>query len=253
MAQIQPHKVFEPFPVLSVAAAIRYASTSVKDLPSIPEPPPIPAPGSPNVVDSVSDGIVEQVVQTLAANGEPTFASIGLGGWSPVGMVQQIMEYLHVGLDIPWWGTIAIGTVVVRTVLFPLVIMAQRNAAKMHNNMPQMQLLQLKMTEARQQGNAIESAQLANEMVKFMKEKELNPIKNMLVPLAQMPLFISFFIGLRDMANAPVASMATGGLFWFVDLTMPDQYYLLPVITSCTMLATIELGTDSARLSSQNM
>lgn len=146
-----------------------------------------------------------------------------------------------------------IGTVFVRTVIFPLVIMSQRNSAKMNNNLPQIQLLQMKLTEARQGGNAIDAARYSQEMVAFMKEKDLNPLKNMLVPLAQAPLFISFFIGLRQMANAPVESLATGGLFWFVDLTVPDQFFLLPIITSCTMLATIEVGTDGARLASANL
>lgn len=131
--------------------------------------------------------------------------------------------------------------------------MAQRNAAKMNNNMPQMQVLQLKMTEARQTGNAIDSARYGQEMVEFMKKKDVNPLKNMLVPLAQAPLFISFFMSLRGMANTPVDSLHTGGLFWFVDLTVPDQYFLLPIITSATMYLTIEIGTDSARLNSQNL
>jgi hypothetical protein len=34
--------------------------------------------------------------------------------------------------------------------------MAQRNGAKMSNNLPQLQALQLKMTEARQMGNQLE-------------------------------------------------------------------------------------------------
>lgn len=163
------------------------------------------------------------------------------------------MEYLHIGLDIPWWGCIMIGTLCVRTIILPLVIMSQRNAAKMSNNMPQMQMLQMKMTESRQAGNPVESARYAQEMMLFMKEKNLNPLKNMIVPLAQAPLFISFFIGLRQMANAPVDSLREGGLFWFVDLTMPDQYFILPIITSATLWLTIEVGTDGAKLAAQNM
>lgn len=225
----------------AAAVLVRNLSTNDADqslLDTIPEPPPIPA--APEVAD-------------LVAGAEPAFTSIGLGGWTPVGMVQQCMEYLHIGLDLPWWGVIAIGTVCVRLVLFPLVIASQRNAAKMNNNMPQMQVLQMKMTEARQAGNAIDSARYAQEMVQFMKEKDLNPLKNMLVPLAQAPIFISFFMGLRQMANAPVDSMREGGLFWFTDLTVCDQFYALPVLTSITMFLTIELGTDSARMSAPNM
>lgn len=232
---------------LYAAAAIRFASTepatdtSIKivELPSIPDAPIPPAAPLDTVAELVS--------------GEPSFASIGLGGYSPVGIVQNCMEFVHCTWDIPWWGAIAMGTLAVRTIIFPLVILAQRNSAKMNNNMPQMQVLQLKMTEARQSGNAIESARYAQEMMLFMKEKGVNPLKNMLVPLAQAPLFISFFMGLRQMANTPVESMCNGGLFWFTDLTIADPFYLLPVITSATLYLTIELGTDSARLSAANM
>lgn len=56
-----------------------------------------------------------------------------------------------------------------------------------------------------------------------------------------MPVFLSCFIGLRQMANLPVDSLRHGGMAWFTDLTLPDQYYLLPVITSLTLWATIEV------------
>ncbi|XP_070070743.1 mitochondrial inner membrane protein OXA1L [Drosophila takahashii] len=217
------------------------SKTELVDLPDIPAAP-IPPP-----VDSLS------VMDVVNLAGEPSFASIGLGGWSPVGLVQNCMEFIHCTWEIPWWGAIAMGTLAVRTIIFPLVILAQRNSAKMNNNMPQMQMLQLKMTEARQSGNAIESARYAQEMMLFMREKGVNPLKNMVVPLAQAPLFISFFMGLRQMANAPVESMRDGGLFWFTDLTMADPFYLLPMITSATLYLTIEIGTDSARLSAANM
>lgn len=242
--EVRKAKVYYAY---SSVGTVRFASTgselgkSGPLIESIPEPPPVP------------DAAALDAIQSLAANGEPTFASIGLGGWSPVGMVQNCLEFVHVTMDIPWWGAILIGTVVVRLAMFPLVIMSQRNSAVMNNHLPQIQLLQLKMTEARQTGNQLEAARYAQEMVAFMKEKGLNPLKNMIVPLAQAPLFISFFVGLRGMANCPVESMTHGGLWWFLDLTVPDQYFLLPIITSATMMATIELGVDGGRLDAQNM
>lgn len=56
-----------------------------------------------------------------------------------------------------------------------------------------------------------------------------------------MPVFVSFFMGLRQMANTPVESMRDGGLFWFTDLTVPDQFFAMPIITSLTLYATIEV------------
>ncbi len=40
---------------------------------------------------------------------EPAFMEIGLGGWSPSGLIQNSLEWLHIGLDMPWWGCIALG------------------------------------------------------------------------------------------------------------------------------------------------
>lgn len=224
-------------------AASRVTSVSdvLPDLPHIPDAPIVPT------LDPST------IAETLATASESTLTGIGLGGWTPIGMVQQTLEFFHIGMDLPWWGAIALGTVIVRFLMFPLVIVAQRNAAKMNNHLPQMQTIQLKLTEARQSGNKIEAMRYTQELMAFMKEKNLNPLKSMIVPLAQAPLFISFFIGLRRMANAPVESMTTGGALWFLDLTVPDPYYLLPIITSATFYLTIELGTDTARLSSQNM
>ncbi|CAB3370105.1 Hypothetical predicted protein [Cloeon dipterum] len=206
-------------------------------LEDIPAPPELP--------------VVEP--ELLNALGEPTLQSLGLGGWTPPGILQNCMEFLHVDCALPWWGAIMTGTLVARFVMFPLVVKAQQNSAKMNNNLPQMQVLQMKMSEARQSGNQLDAARYAQELMVFMREKDISPFKNMLVPLAQAPIFISFFVGLRKMANAPVESFHTGGIFWFTDLTVCDPYYILPVITSLTLWATIEVGTDTARLSSQNM
>lgn len=238
--------ILRPYLLSSVVVGAVDSKTGV--LEPIPEPPPIPEPEP--VLDAASQ---------LNALGEQTFASLGLGGWTPVGLVQNCFEYLHVTLGIPWWEAIVIGkfcfvlfykrfklwalsgTIVIRTLMLPLVIIAQRNAARMNNYLPQMQAIQLKLTEARQTGNELDAARYSQELMLFMREKGLNPLKNMVVPLAQMPIFISFFIALREMATTPVESLKTGGLFWFQDLTVPDQYFAMPIITSLTLWATIEV------------
>lgn len=58
----------------------------------------------------------------------------------------------------------------------------------MNNYLPQLQAIQLKMTEARQSGNQLEAARYSQELMIFMKEKDVNPLKNMIVPLAQVRL-----------------------------------------------------------------
>lgn len=76
---------------------VEEAKTTLDFLP-IPEPPSIPE-------------VSEETLNQLNALGEPTFASLGLGGWTPVGIVQNCFEYLHVTLGVPWWAAIVLGKV----------------------------------------------------------------------------------------------------------------------------------------------
>lgn len=89
-------------------------------------------------------------------NGEPTFASLGLGGSSPIGIAQSTFEWLHITLNMPWWATIVLATVVIRALVFPLVIIAQKNTIQLINHGPEMVKIQMKLTEARQKGNEYE-------------------------------------------------------------------------------------------------
>lgn len=182
-----------------------------------------------------------------ALSTEPTLASLGLGGWMPSGFVQTALETIHVGLDVPWWTAIVIGTVCIRLAMFPLVILAQRNAANMHNHLPTMQRLQERMTQARMSGDIQEAVKTSGELMNYMQNNGVNPFKNMLVPFAQMPVFLSVFVGVREMTSLPVASLQSGGILWFTDLTIPDPFYALPLLTMTTLLATIEVGVDGVK------
>ncbi|KAF7395698.1 hypothetical protein HZH68_009748 [Vespula germanica] len=196
---------------------------------------------------------VVTVVQKVHANGEVMFESLGLGGYSPVGIVQTCMEWLHISYNLPWWTTIAIGTLAVRIFMFPLVINSQRYSAKMSMYFPQITKLQQGLTDARMSGDQYQAAIYTNELYQLMKEKGLSPWKSLVPILVQAPVFLSFVLALKKMADLPVESLKTGGLWWFQNLTVPDPYYLLPLITSGTLYITIEVGTDTLAASSMGM
>jgi len=180
--------------------------------------------------------------------GEPAFDTLGLASWWPSGRMQYLMENLHIGLELEWWQTIAVSTVLMRCILFPVVVMAQRNMANMANNTPKMAVLQEKMSDARRRGDLFESAQLGQELQTFMTKKGINPLKNAIPIVAQLPVFMSFFFALRGMANCPVESMTTGGLFWFENLTVKDPFWILPLLTSSTLYLQLRLGAEGAKL-----
>ncbi|KAH9412504.1 Mitochondrial inner membrane protein oxa1l [Dermatophagoides pteronyssinus] len=175
---------------------------------------------------------------------ETSVASLNLGSnYTPVGWCVHYLDFLH--SVFPWWGAIAVGTVILRLCMFPLVVQAQRSAAKLNELLPEQAILKEKMNQARISGDSIEFARLSQESMSMYKRKGVNPFKAMLAPFAQAPVFITFFITLRRMAYHPVESLKTGGLFWFTDLSISDPLYALPLITCATLWLTLETSFRS--------
>uniref|UniRef100_A0A803SLA0 OXA1L mitochondrial inner membrane protein n=1 Tax=Anolis carolinensis TaxID=28377 RepID=A0A803SLA0_ANOCA len=194
---------------------------------------------SPPIEASLPTADLGQAVQELS------FAELGLGAHTPVGLIQNLLECLHVDVGLPWWGAIVAGTVVARCLVFPLIVKGQREAVKLNNHLPQITQLTTRMNEAKQSGNKFEFAKAYSDLALYQKTHNVNPLRGFLVPLVQAPIFISFFIALRKMAELPVPSMQTGGLWWFADLTAADPYYILPLAVTVTMWAILELGAES--------
>ena len=98
------------------------------------------------------------MITNASSLAEPALRDIGLGPtthWFS-GYTQNALEMLHVDLGLEWWSAIVVGTIALRTLTFPLMVYSQKNAAVMANNMPQMQAIQQKMTQARTSGNNLE-------------------------------------------------------------------------------------------------
>lgn len=178
--------------------------------------------------------------------GEPSFEMLGLGSWWPAGRVQVLMEWIHVDLGLEWYQTIAMTAIIMRLITFPFVVMAQKNVANMHNVSPGLAAIQEKMSDARRRGDQMESAELGHQCALYMKEKGINPIKNMLPIMIQLPIFMSMIVGLRGMAKLPVPSMEEGGILWFENLCMYDPFYILPLITASSMFLQIRMGAEGS-------
>lgn len=221
----------------------------------ISPPPPVVGP-SPELVSAdltpvLTQPITEQIadaaptaVEVLQA-AEATLAELGLAGNTPVGLIQNLLEFMHLDLGMPWWGAIVVGTVLARLAVFPVIVKGQREAAKLNNVLPEMTKLTARMTEAKQSGNKFDFAKAYSDLNLFQKKHDVNPLRGFLVPLVQAPVFISFFIALRKMAYLPVPSLQTGGLLWFTDLTAADPFYILPLAVTGTMFFILELGAES--------
>ncbi|KAB0389382.1 hypothetical protein E2I00_007082, partial [Balaenoptera physalus] len=210
-------------------------------------PPVIPATPPPTAVPEVASG---DTTDTILAAAEQSFTELGLGSYTPVGLIQNLLEFMHVNLGLPWWGAIAACTVLARCLVFPLIVKGQREAANIHNHLPEIQKFSARIREAKLTGNHTEFYRASSEMTFYQKKHDIKLFRPLILPLTQAPIFISFFIALREMANLPVPSLQTGGLWWFQDLTLSDPTYILPLVVTATMWGVLELGAETGMQSS---
>eukprot|EP01096_Ripella_sp_DP13-Kostka_P007573 TRINITY_DN2771_c0_g1_i3.p1 TRINITY_DN2771_c0_g1~~TRINITY_DN2771_c0_g1_i3.p1 ORF type:complete len:433 (-),score=140.68 TRINITY_DN2771_c0_g1_i3:124-1422(-) len=59
----------------------------------------------------------------------------------PVLKVEQIMMYVHESVGLPWWGTICLSTILLRTLLMPYTIYLLRNSMRMKKILPELEAL----------------------------------------------------------------------------------------------------------------
>lgn len=70
----------------------------------------------------ISQPITEQVAEVAPtvvdvlqeAGPELRLAELGLGNYTPVGAIQNLLEFFHMDLGMPWWGAIALGKLYVQ-------------------------------------------------------------------------------------------------------------------------------------------
>ncbi|XP_007949355.1 mitochondrial inner membrane protein OXA1L [Orycteropus afer afer] len=240
----RPHFILlaAPGPRCLSTSAISFAEAQVQA-----SPPVVPVTPSPTAVTEVAPGETTDVVQAAT---EQSFTELGLGSHTPVGLIQNFLEFLHVNLGLPWWGAIAACTVLARCLIFPLIVKGQREAAKIHNHLPEIQKFSTRIREAKLAGDQAEFYRASSEMTLYQKKHDVKLFRPLILPLTQAPIFISFFIALREMANLPVPSLQTGGLWWFQDLTVSDPTYVLPLVVTATMWGVLELGAETGMQSS---
>ncbi len=155
---------------------------------------------------------------------ERVFAPLtGALGWA--------LEYIY-AQGAPWWLSIAILTIIVRTVLFPLTIRQVKSMRAMQDLKPDMDRIRAQYKDNRQRQQ--------EEIMKLYQERQVNPFGSCFPLLIQMPIFIGMFYVIQSFGDTH-PSFTSGGILWFRDLSAYDPFYILPVLSAVTMLAASEI------------
>ncbi len=158
----------------------------------------------------------------------------------------MLLHGVHDFSGLPWWLSIGLATFAVRTAIMPITLMTVRNSAKMSALQPELALRREGVMEAMRSGDNSKAVKRQEAMKKFLRDAGVGPSKVLLGPLAQFPIFISFFVGVRRLAiNEP--TMTTGGAAWFSDLSAADPTFALPIFCGLSLAAMTELGGDTGQ------
>jgi YidC/Oxa1 family membrane protein insertase len=124
-----------------------------------------------------------------------------------------------------WGWAIILLTLLVKMVFYPLSAASYKSMAKMKKLQPRMATLKERYSDDKQK--------FQQEMMKMYKAEKVNPAGGCLPILVQIPVFISLYWVLLESVELRQASF----MLWLQDLSLPDPYFVLPVVMGVSMLA----------------
>lgn len=140
-----------------------------------------------------------------------------------------LLEKLHGVLGNWGWSIIAL-TVLIKLVFFPLSAASYKSMGKMKDLQPRVQALRERHKNDPQKMN--------QEMMALYRTEKVNPLGGCLPILIQIPVFIALYwvlLSSVEMRGAP-------WLGWIKDLSVPDPFYILPIVMAVSMFVQTKLN-----------
>lgn len=124
---------------------------------------------------------------------------------------------------INWGLAIIIITLIVKGAMYWLTKKQYESMAKMRNLAPKMQQLKDRYGEDRQK--------MSQAMMELYKKEKVNPMGGCFPLLLQMPLFLALYWVLLESVELRHAEF----VLWITDLSVPDPFFVLPILTGLSM------------------
>ncbi|SFP41893.1 protein translocase subunit yidC [Nitrosomonas cryotolerans] len=133
-----------------------------------------------------------------------------------------------------WGFAIILLTLTVKLLFFPLSAAGYRSMAKLRVVTPKLQRIREQYSGDRQR--------MHQAMMEFYKEEKINPMGGCLPILVQIPVFIALFWTLLAAVELRYAPF----VLWITDMSVPDPYYVLPLIMGVSMWVQSKLSPKPA-------
>lgn len=170
-----------------------------------------------------------ETLKALDAGLEDTidFGWFIFGSWGIVKAVAKplfaVLLFLH-DYTHNYGVAIVLLTVGIKLLFAPLQYKSYKSMKEMAVIQPKVLAVQTKYKDDRDRLN--------KELIKLYRDHKVNPVGGCLPMLLQMPVFVALFNILYmtiDLRQAPF-------LLWVTDLSVPDPYYVLPILMGVTMM-----------------
>ena len=140
-----------------------------------------------------------------------------------------LLEKIH-GYVGNWGWSIILLTILIKLVFFPL-------SAASYKSMARMKEVQPRLVAMKEQYKG-EPQKLNQAMMEMYRKEKINPLGGCLPVVIQIPVFISLYwvlLSSVEMRGAP-------WVLWIHDLSVPDPYYILPIIMAVSMFVQTKLN-----------
>ena len=140
-------------------------------------------------------------------------------------LLEQIHSYVA-----NWGWSIVILTLIIKLVFFPL-------SAASYKSMARMKEVQPRLMNLREQFKG-DPQKLNRAMMDLYKQEKINPLGGCLPVVVQIPVFIALYwvlLSSVEMRNAP-------WILWIKDVSVPDPYFILPIIMAVSMFVQTRLN-----------
>ncbi len=143
--------------------------------------------------------------------------------------IYWLLSFLY-GIVGNWGWAIVLLTCIVKLILYPISAAGYRSMARMKEVTPRMKALQDRYKDDKQRLNQV--------MMELYRAEKINPVGGCLPIMAQIPVFLALYWVLQgsvELRGAP-------WILWVNDLTMPDPWFVLPLLMAVTMFLQILLN-----------
>ncbi|CAK6980840.1 LOW QUALITY PROTEIN: cytochrome c oxidase assembly protein COX18%2C mitochondrial [Scomber scombrus] len=171
---------------------------------------------------------------------------------APVHLAEDFLVHLQQVSGLPWWLSIAAGTLSVRTlVTLPLAAYQMVIISKVETLQSEISELAKRLryevsVRAREKGWTEKQSrfQFQKNLRRIVSQlyirENCHPVKASLLVWVQLPLWISISLALRNL-SLDQSGLASGGVLWFSDLSEPDSTWILPICLGLTNLVLVEV------------